>query len=137
MRALMASGISQDSALVLLPEIANLFSGRRGGGGGGRGGFSGQGAVEQVGQAEPGEGTSGQQRETSRAVVFVVAADGTTIEPRGVMVGLNDFDFTEVVSGLEEGDLIATIGAADLRASQDEMRNRGRPDFGGGRGGFR
>ena len=136
MRALMASGISQDSALVLLPEIANLFSGRRGGGGGGRGGFSGQGAVEQVGQAEPGEGTSGQQRETSRAVVFVVAADGT-IEPRGVIIGLNDFDFTEVVSGLEEGDLIATIGAADLRASQDEMRNRGRPDFGGGRGGFR
>ena len=137
MRALMASGISQDSALVLLPEIANLFSGRRGGGGGGRGGFSGQGAVEQVGQAEPGEGTSGQQRETSRAVVFVVAADRTTIEPRGVIIGLNDFDFTEVVSGLEEGDLIATIGAADLRASQDEMRNRGRPDFGGGRGGFR
>ena len=136
MRALMASGISQDSALVLLPEFANLFSGRRGGGGGGRGGFSGQGAVEQVGQAEPGEGTSGQQRETSRAVVFVVAADGT-IEPRGVIIGLNDFDFTEVVSGLEEGDLIAIIGAADLRAAQDEMRNRGRPDFGGGRGGFR
>ncbi|MEC7846689.1 MAG: efflux RND transporter periplasmic adaptor subunit [Gemmatimonadota bacterium] len=137
MRALMASGISQDSALVLLPEIANLFSGRRGGGGGGgRGGFSGQGAVEQVGQAEPGEGTSGQQRETSRAVVFVVAADGT-IEPRGVIIGLNDFDFTEVVSGLEEGDLIATIGAADLRASRDEARNGGRPDFGGGRGGFR
>ena len=137
MRALMASGISQDSALVLLPEIANLFTGRRGGGGGGgRGGFSGQESVEQVGQAEPGEGTSGRQRETSRAVVFVVVAD-ETIEPRGVMIGLNDFDFTEVVSGLEEGDLIATIGAADLRASQDEMRNRGRPDFGGGRGGFR
>ena len=138
MRALMASGISQDSALVLLPEIANLFSGRRGGGGGGgRGGFSGQGAVEQVGQAEPGEGTSGRQRETSRAVVFVVAADGTTIEPRGVIIGLNDFDFTEVVSGLEEGDLLAIIGAADLRASRDAARNRGRPDFGGGRGGFR
>jgi hypothetical protein len=68
-------------------------------------------------------------------VVFVVAADGT-IQPRGVMIGLNDFNFTEVVSGLEEGDLIAIIGAADLRASQDEMRNRGRPDF-GGRGGFR
>ena len=36
MRVLMASGISQDSALVLLPEIANLFSGRRGGGGSAR-----------------------------------------------------------------------------------------------------
>ena len=139
MRALMASGISQDSALVLLPEIANLFAGRRGGGGGGRGGgrggFPGSEGVGQSGQTQPGEGTSARQRETKRAVVFVVAADGT-IEPRGVMVGLNDFNFTQVVSGLEEGDLIAIIGAADLRASQDQMRNRGRPDF-GGRGGFR
>ena len=136
----MASGISQDSALVLLPEIANLFSGRRGGGGGGdgggggrRGSFTGSGGVGQSGQTQPGEGTSGRQRETSRAVVFVVAADGT-IEPRGVMIGLSDFNFTEIVSGLEEGDLIAIIGAADLRASQDRMRNQGRPDF---RGGFR
>ncbi len=66
-----------------------------------------------------------------------MAADGS-IQPRGVLIGLNDYNFTEVVSGLEEGDLIAIIGAADLRASQDEMRNRGRSNsFGGGRGGFR
>ena len=71
-------------------------------------------------------------------MVFVTAEDGT-IRPHGVLIGLNDYNYTEVVSGLEEGDLIALIGAADLRASQDEMRNRGRNSnsFRGGRGGFR
>ena len=142
MRALMASGeISQDSARVLLPELAGLFPDPRGGagrGGGGRGGFPGSGGVEQGGQARPGEGGAGPQRETKRGVVFVTSEDGT-IRPHGVLIGLNDYNYTEVVSGLEEGDLIALIGAADLRASQDEMRNRGRNSnsFGGGRGGFR
>ena len=79
-----------------------------------------------------------RQRETRRAAVFVMAEDGT-IEPRAVMIGLNDWDFTEVVSGLEEGDLIAVVGAAQLRASQDEFLNRIRSNtsnpFGGGRPG--
>ena len=69
-------------------------------------------------------------------MVFVIAEDGTS-EPHGVMIGLNDWDFTEVVSGLEEGDLIAIVGAAQLRASQDEFLNRMRSNsnpFGGGRG---
>ena len=134
MRALMASGeISQDSARALLPELAELFSGR-GGGAGGRG-FPGSGRLEQGGQTEPsGEDAAGRQRETRRAVVFIIAEDGT-IEPKGVLVGLNDWDFTEVVSGLEEGDLIAVVGAAQLRASQDEFLNRMRGNsnpFGGG-----
>ena len=68
-----------------------------------------------------------------------MAEDGT-IEPHGVMIGLNDWDFTEVVSGLEEGDLIAVVGAAQLRASQDEFLDRMRSNanpFGGGGRGFR
>ena len=83
-----------------------------------------------------------RQRETTRAVVFVIAEDGT-MEPKGILVGLNDYNFTEVVSGLDEGQLIAVVGAAQLRASQDEMLNRMRnsnPFGGGGRGrggGFR
>ena len=135
-RALIASGeISQDSARALLSELATLFS-RRGGGAGG-GGFPGSGGLEQGGGMGPGEEDAvDQQRETRRAVVFVMAEDGT-IEPHGVMIGLNDWDFTEVVSGLEEGDLIAVVGAAQLRASQDKFLNRMRSNanpFGGGRG---
>ena len=73
-------------------------------------------------------------------MVFVIAEDGT-MEPKGILIGLNDYDFTEVVSGLDEGQTIAVVGAAQLRASQDEMLNRMRNSnpFGGGRrgGGFR
>ena len=56
------------------------------------------------------------------------------------MIGLNDWDFTEVVSGLEEGEELAVIGAAQLRATQDafleRIRSRSSTPFGGGgRGG--
>jgi HlyD family secretion protein len=128
-RALIASGeISQDSARA-------LFSRGRGGAGGG-GFFGGRGGGQTV-RGE--ESVANRQRETRRAVVFLMAEDGA-IEPRGVMIGLNDWDFTEVVSGIEEGDLIAIVGAAQLRASQDEFLNRIRSNsnpFGGGGRGFR
>ena len=123
-----------------VPEVRGGGAGRgarSGFGGAGGGGFPGSGGLEQGGQTEPGEeDAAGRQRETRRAVVFVMAKDGT-IEPHGVMIGLNDWDFTEVVSGLEEGQLIAIVGAAQLRASQDEFLNRMRSNsnpFGGGRG---
>ncbi len=140
-RVLRASGISQDSVLVLLPELASLFAGR---GGGGRGGFPGSGDAQRGAQpgdpTERGEGNaSGSQRETTRAVVFLIAEDGT-LEPKGILIGLSDYDFTEVVSGLDEGQMIAVVGAAQLRASQDEFLERMRSNpFGGGRrgGGFR
>jgi len=63
-------------------------------------------------------------------------AEEGTIEPRAVMIGLNDWDLTEVVSGLEEGESIAIVGAAQLRASQEEFLNRIRSNFSpfGGRG---
>ena len=122
---------------------------RRQGGGGGSGGpggasgggFFGPGGRRPGGQMEQGgEDAASRQREMRRAVVFIMAGDGT-IEPRGVMIGLNDWDFTEVVSGLEEDELITIVGAAQLRASQDEFLNRIRsnsnPFGGGGSGGGR
>ena len=140
MRALIASGeISPDSARALMPGLAALSSPRRGGASGG--GFFGPGGSRLVGQTgQGGEDAAASRRDTRRAVVFVMAEDGT-IEPRAVMIGLNDWDFTEVVSGLEEGELIAIVGAAQLRASQDEFLNRIRsnsnPFGGGGPGGGR
>ena len=127
LRALVASGeISQDSARA-------LFSGQRGGAGGG--GFFGPGGRRPGARTEQGgEAAAASRRDTRRAVVFVMAEDGT-IEPRAVVIGLNDWDFTEVVSGLEEGEQIAIVGAAQLRASQDEFLDRIRSNsnpFGGG-----
>ena len=83
----------------------------------------------------------GAARTTKRAVVFVVE-EGGTIQPRMVMIGLTDWDNTEVVSGLDEGDRVALIGLAQLQVQREEflerMRSRGSNPFGGGmRGGMR
>ena len=107
-------------------------SGPGGAGGGDFFGPEGRRPGGQTGQG--GEEAAASRRDTCRAVVFVMAEDGT-IEPRAVMIGLNDWDFTEVVSGLEEGEQIAIVGAAQLRASQDELLDRIRSNanpFGGG-----
>ncbi len=73
------------------------------------------------------------------AVVFVMGAQGAP-QPRAVMIALNDWDNTQVVSGLEEGEEITVIGAAQLQAAQaaqlQQMRDRmggGGPFPGGGR----
>ncbi len=76
---------------------------------------------------------------TERAVVFVVGEDGAT-EPRMVIIGLTDWDRTEVLSGLDEGERVALIGLAQLQAQREEylerIRSRGSNPFGGGmRGG--
>ena len=102
-------------------------------GGMGEGGF-GRG---QYGQDER---AGGSARAAKRAVVFVVG-EGGTLEPRMVMIGLTDWDNTEVVSGLDEGDRVALIGLAQLQAQREEylerMRARGSNPFGGGmRGGM-
>ena len=91
-------------------------SGQRGGGGG-------------FGASQGQRDRSGEVR-TQQAVVFLVAEDGS-IEPRMVMIGLTDWDRTQVVSGLEEGDYVAIIGGAQLQAERDEMLERMRSNMGG------
>ena len=90
---------------------------------GGRGGFGAQAA--DGGESRP-------------ALVFVRTAAGP--EPRMVMLGLNDWDRTEVVSGLEEGESVILMSVARLRQQQEELMNRIRersspiPGGGGPRG---
>ena len=114
--------ISQDSARVLMRQL--------------RGGPEGGGFRPQQAGDEGAQGLA-MQRATRRAFVFVFGEDGVPT-PRPIMIGLNDWDFTEVVSGLEEGEEIAVIGAAQLRATQDafleRIRSRSTPFGGGGRG---
>ena len=125
-RALIANGqISQDSARRLLSRE--------------RGGAGGAVFLRSGGPGQDAAGVAGRQREARRAVVFVMT-EGGVIEPRSIMIGLNDWDVTEVVSGLEEGEQILIVGAAQLRAQQDEFLNRIRSNsspFGGGRGPMR
>jgi HlyD family secretion protein len=83
------------------------------------------------------QGAMGQDSTSANsksAVVFVVK-NGVP-EPRLIRVGINNWDNTEVLSGLEENDTLAVVSAAQLQAQQQEFMNRIRSRagsmFGGG-----
>ncbi|MCY4400238.1 MAG: efflux RND transporter periplasmic adaptor subunit [Gemmatimonadetes bacterium] len=102
--------------------------GRGGAGMRGRGGAGGFGGGVM---AAMGGGTGDPAFQA--AVVFVVD-EGGNIEARPVVMGLSDWDYAEILAGLEPGEQLALIGAAQLQARQDErmqrMMGRMRP-FGG------
>ncbi len=107
--------ISQDSARVLFAALRQRA---------GAAGFGdGQAASSASGGLDP--------RQIRRAVVFVVDSAGVP-SPRAVTIGLNDWDNTQVVSGLDAGVQVALIGAAQLQAQQQEFRDRMRARMGGG-----
>ncbi len=69
--------------------------------------------------AQTGRGSAGDIRPG-----FVFVINNGTIEARRVMLGVNDWDNTEVVSGLEEGDSVILMSVARLQAQQAEFENR-------------
>ena len=56
------------------------------------------------------------------AVVFVMA-DGK-MAPRQVMMGVQDWEFTEIVSGLQPGDEVVLLPSTSLLMSQQALRDR-------------
>jgi len=125
LRARVARGeISQDSMRVLAQAMRSQ-------GGSAQGGFN---------RGTPAAAGAAPEREVRAAVVFVMRADSVP-EPRMVQVGLNDWDNTQVVSGLTGDETIVVVGAAQLQAQQqafiEQMRSRmgGSPFGGGGPGG--
>jgi len=50
--------------------------------------------------------------------------EGGAVVPRSIEIGLNDWERTQVLSGLEEGDRVVLVGAAQLQAQQQAMMNR-------------
>jgi len=126
LRAQVESGeISQDEMRAVMQDL-----------GGGRGGRGRVGAGQRPGAGDsPGAST----RDTRPAVVFVMSVDSVP-EPRLVQMGLNDWDHTQVVTGVQEGDVLVVVGAAQLMAQQQEYQDRmmsrmGGNLFGGGMGG--
>jgi len=92
-----------------------------------QGGFPGAEAAQEGGAPA---------RETHPAVVFVLGADSVPT-PKVVQIGLNDWDNSQVVSGLEGNETLVVVSAAQLQAQQqeflDRMRSRmGNSPFGGG-----
>jgi len=120
LRAKVESGeVSQDS----LDAIISSFRAHGGGEGGeSGGGFPGAGVIIQA----PNPALSGLLNISGNprpAVAFVMLPD-STLEIRPVLMGVNDWDNTEILAGLEEGEFVALIGVAQLLAEQEDMRNR-------------
>jgi HlyD family secretion protein len=94
------------------------------GGGGGQFGGGAGGAGGAGGFVGGGGGTGGMQ------VVFVKKGD--KYEPRMVRVGISDFDYTEILSGVTQGEQVALLGAAVLQAQREQQQARVRAGAGGG-----
>ncbi|HKW46412.1 MAG TPA: efflux RND transporter periplasmic adaptor subunit [Gemmatimonadaceae bacterium] len=129
-----------------------------GGGGGGqrggnRGGQQAQGGGGNLQLSSP--ETSGFARRTRPGLVFVVDSARKTYHPRIVMLGAANFDYTEVVTGLKDGERVALLASLALQAQRQQQNDRlrqgmgvpgltpnagpggGRPGGGGGGGGPR
>ena len=95
------------------------------------GGTSSQVAPPQLQVGNPERGPSG--RSIRSGMVFVVKGEGKarTYEPRMVMLGAANFDYTEVVSGLEEGEQVAMLASLALQAQRQQQNDRMRQNMGG------
>ena len=79
----------------------------------------------QLGNTERG-GTGTRVRP---GLVFV--AKGTTFEPRSIMLGAGNFDYSEVVSGIQEGEQVALLTSLALQAQRQQQNDRFRQGMGG------
>jgi HlyD family secretion protein len=66
---------------------------------------------------------------TRPGLVFV--AEGTTYKPRIVMLGPGNYDYTEVVSGLREGERVALLASLAVQAQREQQNERFRRGMGG------
>jgi HlyD family secretion protein len=76
-----------------------------------------------------GRGQTTSSADTRPGVVFIRTATG--IEPRAVVLGVNDWEFTEVVSGLQGGEEVVLVSVAQLQRAQEEFNARMRERMGG------
>jgi hypothetical protein len=72
-----------------------------------------------------------QPRRPRSGLVFV-ATDTTNknFAPRVVQLGQGNFDYTEVMSGLQEGDRVVLISALQLQANRQAQNDRTRQNMG-------
>ena len=69
-------------------------------------------------------------RRSRQGVVFVVDSAKKTYHPRVVTLGLANFDYTEVLSGVKEGEKVALLAAVSLQAQRQQQNDRMRQGMG-------
>jgi len=101
-----------------------------GGSGGARaGGAQAPGAAggrsDQAGRTVEGPKGPGMRSRSRAGLVFVQKADSTW-EPRMVRLGVANYDYTEVLDGLKEGERVALLSAAAMQAQRQAATDRAR-----------
>ncbi len=100
------------------------------------------GAARQGGMgggAPSGGNVRSGRTQTRSGLVFVKKADGSW-DPRVVRLGIADYDYTEVVGGIEEGEQVALLSAVALQVQRQQNNDRmkamtgGASPLGGGAG---
>ena len=131
----------------------SAMGGGMGGATGGAAGASRQGASaqapgaarsrgDQAGQAVEVPQAPGLRSRSRSGLVFVQKADSTW-EPRMVRLGVANYDYTEVLEGLKEGEYVALLSAAAMQAQRQAASDRtrqmmsGNSPLGGAAGGAR
>ena len=107
-------------------------------GGGQQGGSAQRGGNGATAQPAPGGGhlqlstpeVAGAGRRTHPGLVFVVDSAHKTYHPRVVMLGAANFDYTEVVNGLKEGERVALLASLALQAQRQQQNDRLRQGMG-------
>lgn len=89
---------------------------------------SGDGAAMRRAMAQRGQ--QARPDAPRQGVVFVIDQQGQ-INPRPVLMGVNDWNNTEILVGIEEGEQVALIGGAQLQQQQQAMAQRMRRNMGG------
>lgn len=108
---------------------------RRRGGAGGDGAASstarrGGGFSRQGGDGGGAAGAGGGGGSGGGMIVFL--KQNGKFSPRGVRVGISDFDYTEILSGLRQGEQVALLGPAVLQAQREQVQARVRAGTGAG-----
>src|SRR6185295_9638936 len=114
-------------------------SGGPGAAGGGRGNWRGQRGAGGASAASAGRAVGDSTRTSARGrgqAMIAFAKTPKGVELRIVRVGLSDFDYAEVLGGLQEGDQVAMLSVALLEAQRAESINQIRQRVTGGAGGF-
>jgi HlyD family secretion protein len=113
------------------------------GAGGGRGGIA-----NAAYGANPSEnGKTGPATARAARAQFVMVQTATGLEPRLVRLGISDFDYSEVLNGVQEGEQVALLSVAEQAAKRKQQQAQiaqrvgnglpgsGGSGAGGGRGG--
>lgn len=105
------------------------MGGRRGGPGGGgarrAGGMAGTGGFTAAGAGDAAGGFGARAQ-------FVFVKAGESLRPRLVRIGLSDYDYAEIVRGVQEGETVVLLNVAELQARRKQDQEQIRARMGNG-----